>query len=103
MVDEKGLEAEAADRIGEWVQMSGGEELVEKLLGEKIDALQYFHLSIYNDQEASLLRVPKQKQVLRIWLCSCATVISMAAGVASSMNYKIFEPVSNSTIFAVTV
>ena len=43
MVDEKGLEAEAADRIGEWVQMSGGEELVEKLLGEKIDALQYFH------------------------------------------------------------
>ena len=33
MVDEKGLEAEAADRIGEWVQMSGGEELVEKLLG----------------------------------------------------------------------
>ena len=44
MVDEKGLEAEAADRIGEWVQMSGGEELVEKLLGEKIDALQYFRL-----------------------------------------------------------
>ena len=34
MVDEKGLEAEAADRIGEWVQMSGGEELVEKLLGK---------------------------------------------------------------------
>ena len=33
MVDEKGLEPEAADRIGEWVQMSGGEELVEKLLG----------------------------------------------------------------------
>ena len=33
MVDEKGLEAEAADRIGEWVQMSGGEDLVEKLLG----------------------------------------------------------------------
>jgi len=36
MVDEKGLEAEAADRIGEWVQMSGGEELVEKLLGSKL-------------------------------------------------------------------
>ena len=34
MVDEKGLEAEAADRIGEWVQMSGGQELVEKLLGK---------------------------------------------------------------------
>ena len=33
MVEEKGLEAAAADRIGEWVQMSGGEELVEKLLG----------------------------------------------------------------------
>merc|ERR550532_3932822 len=36
MVDEKGLKAEAADRIGEWVQMSGGEELVEKLLGSKL-------------------------------------------------------------------
>jgi len=36
MVDEKGLEAEAADRIGEWVQMSGGQELVEKLLGSKL-------------------------------------------------------------------
>merc|ERR1719266_3246302 len=36
MVDEKGLEAKAADRIGEWVQMSGGEELVEKLLGSKL-------------------------------------------------------------------
>ena len=35
MVDEKGLEAEAADRIGEWVQMSGGQELVEKLLGNE--------------------------------------------------------------------
>merc|ERR1712222_108609 len=36
MVEEKGLEAAAADRIGEWVQMSGGEELVEKLLGSKL-------------------------------------------------------------------
>merc|ERR1711971_662925 len=36
MVEEKGLEAAAADRIGEWVQMAGGEELVEKLLGSKL-------------------------------------------------------------------
>ena len=32
MVDEKGLDAAAADRIGEYVRMSGGLELVDKLL-----------------------------------------------------------------------
>ncbi|KAM7349266.1 histidine--tRNA ligase isoform 1-T1 [Cochliomyia hominivorax] len=32
MIDEKGLDAAAADQIGEYVQLSGGAELVEKLL-----------------------------------------------------------------------
>ena len=36
MVEEKGLNVEAADRIGEFVQMSGGLELVEKLLTSKL-------------------------------------------------------------------
>ncbi|KAI1338495.1 hypothetical protein F5Y15DRAFT_385954 [Xylariaceae sp. FL0016] len=31
MVDEKGLEAEVADRIGEWVVLKGSKELLEKL------------------------------------------------------------------------
>ncbi|XP_014669724.1 PREDICTED: histidine--tRNA ligase, cytoplasmic-like isoform X2 [Priapulus caudatus] len=31
MIDEKGLDAEVADRIGEFVRLSGGPELVEKL------------------------------------------------------------------------
>jgi len=32
MIEEKGLEAEVADRIGEYVRLNGGSELVEKLL-----------------------------------------------------------------------
>merc|ERR1712212_409465 len=36
MVEEKGLSGEAADRIGEFVQMSGGQELVDKLLTSKL-------------------------------------------------------------------
>merc|ERR1719500_786850 len=35
-LDEKGLSGEAADRIGEFVQMSGGQELVDKLLTSKL-------------------------------------------------------------------
>merc|ERR1719309_743061 len=36
MVEEKGLDEAAADRIGEFVRMSGGEELIEKLLSSKL-------------------------------------------------------------------
>jgi len=32
MVDEKGLDEEAADRIGKYVRMSGGLDLVDQLL-----------------------------------------------------------------------
>lgn len=35
MIDEKGLDAAAADRIGEYVRMAGGAELVEKLLADE--------------------------------------------------------------------
>lgn len=35
MIDEKGLDAPIADRIGEYVQLSGGEELVDKLAGDE--------------------------------------------------------------------
>lgn len=35
MIDEKGLNATAADQIGEYVQLSGGAELVEKLLADR--------------------------------------------------------------------
>ncbi|XP_055590584.1 histidine--tRNA ligase, cytoplasmic isoform X2 [Uranotaenia lowii] len=35
MIDEKGLEGEIADRIGEYVRMSGGVELVEKLAADE--------------------------------------------------------------------
>jgi len=36
MVEEKGLDEAAADRIGEFVRMAGGEELIEKLLSSKL-------------------------------------------------------------------
>ncbi|XP_067640242.1 histidine--tRNA ligase, cytoplasmic isoform X2 [Eurosta solidaginis] len=40
MIEEKGLDAIAADQIGEYVQLSGGNELVETLLGdEKLKAV----------------------------------------------------------------
>lgn len=38
MVEEKGLSGEAADRIGEYVQMSGGQELVDRLLASPLAA-----------------------------------------------------------------
>ena len=82
MVDEKGLEAEAADRIGEWVQMSGGQELVEKLLGSTEVCLTN-RKDIANmpfDQGASLRRVQKQKLGLKTWRSFCATVTSTVAG-----------------------
>ncbi|KAI8127913.1 hypothetical protein FF38_08873 [Lucilia cuprina] len=34
MIDEKGLDASSADQIGEYVQLSGGSDLVEKLLAD---------------------------------------------------------------------
>merc|ERR1712106_952424 len=36
MVDEKGLDEESADKIGEFVRMSGGDELIEELLKSKL-------------------------------------------------------------------
>jgi len=36
MTEEKGLDDAAADRIGEYVRMSGGDDLIEKLLGGKL-------------------------------------------------------------------
>ena len=36
MVDEKGLDEESADKIGNFVRMSGGVELIEKLLNGKL-------------------------------------------------------------------
>ncbi|CAH1718247.1 unnamed protein product [Chironomus riparius] len=35
MIDEKGLDEKSADKIGEYVRLSGGEELVEKLLNDE--------------------------------------------------------------------
>jgi histidyl-tRNA synthetase len=35
MIDEKGLDEATADRIGEYVRLSGGQELVEKLLNDE--------------------------------------------------------------------
>ena len=34
MVEEKGLQEEVADRIGEYVKLSGGKELLEQLLAD---------------------------------------------------------------------
>ena len=36
MIDEKGLDEESADKIEEFVRMSGGEELIEELLKSKL-------------------------------------------------------------------
>merc|ERR1712130_77102 len=36
MTEEKGLDEDAADRIGEYVRMSGGTDLIEKLLDSKL-------------------------------------------------------------------
>lgn len=35
MIDEKGLDEETADKIGEYVRLSGGQELVDKLLNDE--------------------------------------------------------------------
>ena len=35
MVEEKGLQAEVADRIGEYVKLHGGKDLLEQLLADK--------------------------------------------------------------------
>ena len=39
MTEEKGLDEAAADRIGEFVRMSGGEELIQELLAPPIRGL----------------------------------------------------------------
>ena len=36
MIDEKELDEESGDKIGEIVRMSGGEELIEELLKSKL-------------------------------------------------------------------
>ena len=35
MVDEKGLQEDVADRIGEYVKLHGGKELLERLLADQ--------------------------------------------------------------------
>lgn len=36
MIDEKGIDPAAADKIGEYVRLNGGTELVEKLLADPL-------------------------------------------------------------------
>lgn len=36
MVDEKGLDGEVADKIGEYVKLSGKEELIERLANDEL-------------------------------------------------------------------
>ncbi|KAJ1128013.1 hypothetical protein NDU88_006406 [Pleurodeles waltl] len=51
MVGEKGLPSEVADRIGEYVQMNGGLELIEQLLQDPLLSQNKFSLEGLNDMK----------------------------------------------------
>jgi len=77
MVDEKGLSEDAADRIGEYVQMSGSQELVDKLLATKLG-------------ESSSARAGLEDMRLLLSYCrlySCQEVVSFDLSLARGLDY----------------
>jgi len=77
MVEEKGLSGEAADRIGEFVQMSGGQELVDKLLESKLA----------NSPTAKAGLQDMQLLLSYCKLYTCSEVVSFDLSLARGLDY----------------
>jgi len=77
MTEEKGLEEAAADRIGEYVRMSGGTELIEKLLGSKLA-----------ESKSAKQGLEDMKLLLRYSaLYGCGEVVSFDLSLARGLDY----------------
>merc|ERR1719309_1543552 len=77
MVEEKGLDEAAADRIGEFVRMAGGEELIEKLLSRKLA-----------ESKSAKQGLEDMKLLLRYSsIYGCGEVVSFDLGLARGLDY----------------
>merc|ERR1719153_1926700 len=77
MCEEKGLSEEAADRIGEYVKMSGGQDLVDKLLTTKL-------------AESASAKAGLEDMRLLLNYCAlytCAEVVSFDLSLARGLDY----------------
>jgi len=77
MCEEKGLSEEAADRIGEYVKMSGGQDLVDKLLTTKL-------------AESASAKAGLEDMRLLLNYCklyTCAEVVSFDLSLARGLDY----------------
>merc|ERR1712029_597517 len=77
MTDEKGLDEAAADRIGEFVRMSGGEDLIEELLKGKLT-------------ESKIAKQGLEEMKLLLRYCSlygCGDVVSFDLSLARGLDY----------------
>merc|ERR1719422_2499967 len=77
MTDEKGLDEAAADRIGEFVRMSGGEDLIEELLKGKL-------------AESKIAKQGLEEMKLLLRYCSlygCGDVVSFDLSLARGLDY----------------
>merc|ERR1712107_308204 len=77
MTDEKGLDEAAADRIGEFVRMSGGEDLIEELSKGKL-------------AESKIAKQGLEEMKLLLRYCSlygCGDVVSFDLSLARGLDY----------------
>merc|ERR1712107_894521 len=77
MTEEKGLDEAAADRIGEFVRMSGGEDLIEELLKGKL-------------AESKIAKQGLEEMKLLLRYCSlygCGDVVSFDLSLARGLDY----------------
>jgi len=77
MTEEKGLDEAAADRIGEFVRMSGGEELIKELLAGKLAESKRAKQGL--EEMSTLLRYCK--------LYGCGDVVSFDLSLARGLDY----------------
>ena len=77
MTEEKGLDEAAADRIGEFVRMSGGEELIKELLAGKLAESKRAKQGL--EEMSMLLRYCK--------LYGCGDVVSFDLSLARGLDY----------------
>eukprot|EP00092_Neocalanus_flemingeri_P043584 GFUD01048064.1.p1 GENE.GFUD01048064.1~~GFUD01048064.1.p1 ORF type:complete len:619 (-),score=180.36 GFUD01048064.1:26-1882(-) len=77
MVDEKGLDGESADKIGEFVRMNGGEELIEELLKSKLA-----------DSKTAKQGLEDMRLLLRYCdIYGCTDVVSFDLSLARGLDY----------------
>jgi len=77
MVDEKGLDGESADKIGEFVRMNGGEELIEELMKSKLA-----------DSKTAKQGLEDMRLLLRYCdIYGCSEVVSFDLSLARGLDY----------------